>query len=91
MTDALVTFTPGQLVLIVTILAGALIWSVRSGGARLLASIDKRFDLMEDSIKDIRSNHPTSYEVNNQIEGVHRRISDFYSTRKSDSTDIGVS
>ncbi len=91
MTDALVTFTPGQLVLIVTILAGALIWSVRSGGARLLASIDKRFDLMEDSIKDIRSNHPTRYEVNNQIEGVHRRISDFYSTRKSDSTDIGVS
>lgn len=88
MSDALVTFSPAQLALAIVILAAALMWSVRFGFTRMIASIDEQFDSLRNDIKDIRSNHPTRPEVTAQIDGVHRRISDLRARHREESGSV---
>ncbi|MBS1765991.1 MAG: hypothetical protein JST05_01115 [Acidobacteria bacterium] len=71
-----VTFSNGQLAIIVLVLAGVLAWALRFGFSRLIHSIDDRFDKLEASIKTVREEYAPRAVVDAQFSGVHRRVDD---------------
>lgn len=90
MSDSLIAFSPGQLAVIVVVLACALVWAVKFGFSRMILNmdekfdkIDKRFDSLDETIEGIRNNHPTRVEMHTAVEGVHRRIDDIHRRRAS--------
>jgi hypothetical protein len=73
-----VTFSNGQLAIIVLVLAGVLAWALRFGFSRLIHSIDDRFDKLEASIKEVRDEYAPRAVVDAKFDGVHGRMDDLH-------------
>ena len=69
-----VTFSPGQLAILVVVLAALVWWGVM----RLVNGIDKRFDAFGVQLNDLRKEHPTRHEMELGLDGVHRRVDDLH-------------
>lgn len=69
-----VTFSPGQLAVLVVIF-GLLLWW---GFARLIGSIDNQFNALREEMREMRKEHPNRTELNLGLEGAHRRIDDLH-------------
>lgn len=85
-----VTFSPGQLAVLVVIF-GVLLWW---GFARLIGSIDNQFAEMREEMREMREEmremrkeHPTRTELRLGLEGAHRRIDDLHAVVHGERPD----
>lgn len=69
-----VTFSPGQLAVMVIVLAALVWWGV----VRLVGSIDKQFEKLAGRLDEIPRVHPTRHEMNIAVDGAHKRIDDLH-------------
>ena len=76
-----VTFSPGQLAILVVVLAALVWWGVMrlvSGIDKRFDGIDKRFDAFGQQLDKVRQEHPTRPEMQIGLDGVHRRVDDLH-------------
>lgn len=76
-----VTFSPGQLAILVVVLAALVWWGVMrlvNGIDKRFDGIDKRFDAFGQQLDKVRQEHPTRPEMQIGLDGVHRRVDDLH-------------